>query len=291
MKASIVVASIDRPEALGDLIGRLRAQSEPAHEIILSVTGDKDLPAGLEERDGLRIVVGPKGSCIQRNNALDRLDPVSDLVIFCDDDFLPSHCYVAQVRAFFAANADVVGASGRLIADGINGPGISAGEADRLIAEADALASPSLEPVRDLYGLYGCNMAFRRAAIGDVRFDERLPLYGWQEDIDFAAQVRRQGRIVATRAFYGVHRGVKSGRSPGIRLGYSQIVNPTYLAFKGTMRPGYALRIALRNFTANHLRALRPEPWTDRLGRAKGNWLGLLDLVRGRVTPERVLRL
>ena len=57
------------------------------------------------------------------------------------------------------------------------------------------------------------------------------------------------------------------------------------------MRPGYALKIALRNFAANHLRALRPEPWADRMGRAKGNWLGLLDLARGRITPERVLRL
>jgi hypothetical protein len=30
-------------------------------------------------------------------------------------------------------------------------------------------------------------MAFRYQAIDGERFDENLPLYGWQEDVDFAA--------------------------------------------------------------------------------------------------------
>ena len=28
------------------------------------------------------------------------------------------------------------------------------------------------------------------------RFDEALPLYGWQEDIDFTTQIGRRGRLV-----------------------------------------------------------------------------------------------
>jgi GT2 family glycosyltransferase len=291
LTVSVVVASLGRPDVLADLLALLAAQTEPAEDILLSVTGPADLPPGLRERPGLRLLVGPKGSCAQRNTALDQLPDPCDIVIFCDDDYVPSRHFVARVRAFFAANADVVGVSGRLLADGINGPGITAEAARALVAVHDAAAPEPLVPMRDRYGLYGCNMAFRRAAIGAVRFDERLPLYGWQEDIDFAAQVRRQGRIVSTHGFAGVHRGVKQGRSPGVRVGYSQIVNPAYLAAKGTMRAQYGLRIALRNFLANHARALRPEPWVDRRGRAWGNWLALADLLRGRITPERIIEL
>ena len=126
------------------------------------------------------------------------------------------------------------------------------------------------------------------AAIGTTRFDERLKLYAWQEDIDFAARLGRRGRIVKTFAFAGVHQGVKIGRTPGMRLGYSQIINPSYLVQKGTMRKGFAARLMLRNFLANHVKSMKPEPWVDRLGRAKGNWIGIFDLVRGRITPERI---
>ena len=52
--------------------------------------------------------------------------------------------------------------------------------------------------MREIRGTYGCNMAFRTAGIGSVRFDERLPLYGWQEDLDFCGALRGSGRIVKT---------------------------------------------------------------------------------------------
>jgi GT2 family glycosyltransferase len=289
---SIVVASLDRPESLAGLLEDLARQTEPAERVILSVTKAADLPEDLVESETVRILIGPKGSCSQRNTALDSLGEDTDIVLFCDDDYVPSRFVVERVRAFFAANSGVVGASGRLIADGINGPGIALDEARAMLASHDAGPTPGLAPIKDRYGLYGCNMAFRRAAIEDIRFDERLPLYGWQEDIDFAARVRqRGGRLVSTHAFAGVHCGVKRGRSSGVRLGYSQIVNPIYLARKGTMRPRYAMRLAAQQFVANHARALRPEPWVDRLGRVRGNWLGLVDLMLGRVTPERIIQL
>jgi len=49
------------------------------------------------------------------------------------------------------------------------------------------------------------------------------------------------------------------------------------------------LNLAVRNFLSNHAKMLRPEPWVDRRGRVEGNWLALLDLIRGRITPERIL--
>jgi len=133
-------------------------------------------------------------------------------------------------------------------------------------------------------------MACRVAVIGSARFDEASPLCGWQEDIDFAAQI--EGERIKTDAFAGVHRGAKSGReTAGQRLGYSQIANPWYLWRKGTMTPRFALRLATRNMAANHLKSLRPEPWIDRRARAAGNWRALFDILRGRAHPERILSL
>lgn len=290
-RLAVVVASLGRPDAIGDLLRAMEGQTHPPEHILLSVTGPDDLPDGLIGGDNLSILTGPKGSCAQRNLALAHLPSDCDTVLFCDDDYLPSRFMTERLRAFFAANPDVVGASGRLLADGAHGPGITLVEAEAMIAAHDREPTPPLIPRRDRFGLYGCNMAFRREAIAGLRFDERLPLYGWQEDIDFSAQAARKGRIVSTHAFAGVHRGVKHGRSSGVRVGYSQVVNPVYLARKGTMRPKYALRIIARNMAANVRRSVRPEPWIDRRGRVCGNWLGLADLLRGRITPERIERL
>jgi GT2 family glycosyltransferase len=191
----------------------------------------------------------------------------------------------------FEAYPDIVGATGHLVADGINGPGFAASEARQLLDDYDASPPPLMVPSHDLRGLYGCNMVYRASAIAGLRFDERLPLYGWQEDIDFGVRAAARGRTVKTFAFAGVHCGVKGARISGVRTGYSQVINPAYLVRKGTMDWRYARKIVVRNIVANHLRALRPEPWIDRVGRARGNWLGVFDLLLGRVTPERILQL
>lgn len=292
LTVAVAIASLGRPAELAGALEALLAQSRQADRIILSVTTPDDLPKDAPfEPPHVERIIGPRGSCVQRNAALDRLGASTDIVAFWDDDYVPSRFAVERIARFFAANPDVVGASGKLLADGATGAMIAADEARRLLDEHDA--EPAAPPVvfRDLDGLYGCNMAFRTSAVESIRFDERLPLYGWQEDIDFSARASAHGRIVRTLSFAGVHLGVRHGRSPGVRVGYSQVVNPIYLARKGTMRPRYAAKLVARNVLANHAHLLRPEPWIDRAGRARGNWLGLIDVVRGRITPERIVRL
>lgn len=291
LSLAVVVASLGRPDVLAELIEDLRTQSQPPDHIILSVTGEDDLPPPSARDKDIILLVGPKGSCAQRNLGLEHVPDDCDIILFCDDDYVPSRFMAERLRAFFAANPDVAGVSGRLLADGIHGPGISRSHAKTIVTAYDTEPAQILVPRRDHYGLYGCNMAFRREAIGAIRFDEQLPLYGWQEDIDFSARVGKAGRLVGTHAFAGVHRGVKSGRSSGVRVGYSQVVNPVYLSRKGTMRARYAARIVANNVAANLIHMLHPEPWVDRRGRVAGNWLGLFDLLRGRVTPERILEL
>jgi GT2 family glycosyltransferase len=214
-----------------------------------------------------------------------------EVCVFLDDDYITDRYAIEGIARVFSENSEVVGANGQLLADGINCGGISYEAALALLAEHSTPPPEAPKLIDAPLGLYGCNMAFRVSAIGDMRFDENLPLYGWQEDVDFSARIGRAGRLVRTDAFRGVHRGVKSSRLPGVRLGYSQIANPLYLVAKGTMPPAYAARIMIRNILANHAKSLVPEPWVDRLGRARGNWIALAEAAVGRADPRRVLQL
>lgn len=288
---AVIVASLGRSQILGELLVELARQSIVPLRIILSVTDVADLPTNLDDHDNVDVIIAPKGSCVQRNRALDSVHDRYDIVFFCDDDYVPSRFAIERIARLFAGDEAIAGATGHLLADGVNSPGIHPGDARALLASYDQRIAPPLVPFRDLDGLYGCNMAFRADRIGDVRFDERLRLYGWQEDVDFSVRVRPRGRIVKTFAFAGVHCGVKAGRSSGRRIGYSQVVNPIYLARKGTMRLRFALNIIARNMWANHRRAANAEPWIDRVGRVRGNWLGIADVLRVRLTPERVEKL
>ena len=131
--------------------------------------------------------------------------------------------------------------------------------------------------IREITGSYadGCNgiIACRTTSLGSLRFDERLPLYGWQEDLDFCVALRRLGRIVRTNLVWGVHLGVKRGKGSEVRLGYSQMVNPAYIVCKGNMSVAYAFQLAARNFLAN----LRQKYLPGKLCRSARSVAGQLD--------------
>lgn len=286
-KVAIILASLGRPNELTDLLERLRKQAVLPDQIVLSVTSESDLPAKdvLEDVD---VVIGDKGLPRQRNKGLGLMRDDIDYVVFFDDDYLPAVSVVSGIRDFFDNNPDIVGMMGEMLADGINGPGLSKQEAEAIISEYEARPPKDPRVIEDVDGLYGCNMAYRVSSLGDTLFDENLPLYGWQEDWDFANQWLKHGRLVITTAFAGVHRGVKASRSPGQKFGYSQIANPLYLVRKGTMSKSKALTLMSKNIVANHLKVLRPEPWVDRRGRLIGNWIAFKDLLTGRLDPNRI---
>ena len=283
---TVAIATLGRPVEVRETVGQLERQTRRANRVIVSATALSDYP--YDDQQVLKLF-GPKGLCAQRNRALDALGRREGLIVFIDDDYVLSIHALERLARFFASHPNVVGANGHMIADGIGGSGIASDAAFAAIAAYDAHPQPEPRILGDIEGLYGCNMAFRTEAIGGTRFDECLPLYGWQEDIDFSAQVGRKGRLVKSNAWAGVHRGVKSGRISGVRFGYSQIANPLYLKRKGTMSAGFAYTLLVRNVVANHLRAVRPEPWIDRVGRVRGNWRAMRDLMRGALRPEAIL--
>jgi GT2 family glycosyltransferase len=286
-RIAVVIASKGRPLEISYVLQALARQTLPPSAIVLSVVTAADLPDQLAT--DIKTLFGTAGSSVQRNRGIDEVLPDSDIIVFFDDDFIPADNAIAGLADFFTAHPQITGACGFVIADGVTCGGLSLADAMAKLIAFQSQPPPPLS-AREQGWTYGCNMAFRASAIGATRFDENLPLYGWQEDVDFSMRLRSTGGIVKTNAFAGVHLGVNKSRSSGIALGYSQMINPVYLVRKGSMSPIKAGLLMANNFLANHLKSLRPEPWIDRLGRARGNWRGILHLLRGQVDPTAILR-
>ena len=289
MRIGVVIATLGRAAEAEQVLARLQRQSTPPARIVFSVEKVEDLPAA--PAGTFDAVFGARGLCAQRNRGMALALEDCDVVVFYDDDFLPSLRSLEGLAKIFTRHPDVVGATGLVLADGVTRGGVPLAEARAIVEAYDRRPPPEPAILADIRSAYGCNMAFRCRDVMGLRFDERLALYGWQEDVDFAGQIATRGRVVRTNAFAGVHLGVVKSRTPGLRLGFSQMVNPVYLVRKGTMRPGHAARIMGRNLIANHLRALAPEPYIDRRGRLAGNWAGLFHLATGGLEPERIASL
>ena len=291
MKLGLVVPSRGRPEIVRNLLLSLRLQSRIPDEVVLSVVDPADIPDIASCELNVKLILGAAGLCAQRNRAIDYLIDITSIICFMDDDFVPDDDYFANLEKLFSNDHSLAGATGDVIADGAKSTGYSFKEGVRIVADYKQRLASRPVSLREQPRGYGCNMAFRAKSIGTLRFDERLPLYGWQEDIDFCGALSATGRIVWTNLIWGVHLGTKVGKVSGVRLGYSQIINPIYIMSKGNMPLWYAARLALKNLLANAAKSFFSESYIDRRGRLKGNLIALSHLLRGRVDPEYILKL
>jgi glycosyltransferase involved in cell wall biosynthesis len=289
MRLFVIIPTFKRRELLSRALEHLDSQTRSPDEVIVSAPDETHVEPFKPKHFGISYVFGKHGLCAQRNRALEHALGRCDIITFFDDDFLPADDYLRRLEGEFAGHSDWAVIRGHAVADGATNAGYTFEEGLALLRQAERCERPLR--VSDHVGAYGCNMSVRATQIGDLRCDERLVLYGWQEDIDFTSQLKRFGRVVGVSTLIGVHLGAKSGRESGIRLGYSQVANPVYLMRKGTVPPVFALEIIGRNIAANTIKSLWPEPYADRWGRLKGNLLAASHLIRGRIEPEYILKL
>jgi len=130
-RIAVVIATLGRPEEVGQLLLHLKTQTHAPSDIIVSVTGDQDLPSDMP--DGVRVVQGSRGSSAQRNRGMIEVLGACDLIAFFDDDYVPSRYALAGATALFERFPDIVGANGNLVADGINSAGIDYSKAVTLV--------------------------------------------------------------------------------------------------------------------------------------------------------------
>jgi GT2 family glycosyltransferase len=292
MRIAIGVATRGRAAVLAETLAEIGRQRRAPDRVIVCHVAPEDVEGVAASAPGTEfLVAAAAGLPRQRNAILDAAAADCDVVLFLDDDFLPAPDYLAVMEAVLAARPDAVVTDGTVIADGAQGPGLTVAEGRALLA--DDRPPPDPLACAPHFNGYGCNMAVRMAPLRahGIRVDEALPLYAWYEDIDFTRRLGRHGAILRLQGARGVHLGVKSGRVPGRRLGYSQVANPIYLARKGSFPWSHALPSALRHLAMNAARAAWPEPHVDRAGRLGGNLLAVWDLLRGRASPGRVLEL
>jgi GT2 family glycosyltransferase len=307
MKLYVILATRGRADYVAGLCRRLLQQSLLPVRIVVAGTQESDVHAVRPLLDTSAVPIdvllcSAHGLCAQRNTAREHLlslrraegDSERYAMVYLDDDFWPDAAWLRRCADALQARPDAVGLTGRMLADGAHlSEGLTVADAEDFLA---GRRPPMAHwnggtTVRFVHCAYGCNMVFVDSVCERYTFDENLPLYGWQEDLDMSTQARRHGLIVFEPGCVGVHLGVKSGRTSGLRFGYSQIANPLYLIAKGTMGRKRALRFVLRHMLSNTWRSLRSHPHVDYRGRMAGNLLAMRDLLRGRCHPRQIERL
>lgn len=288
----VAIPSTGRATILPETVRSIARQERLPDLLILSLAFPEDI-GDLDPEElpfPVRVVMGRKGATAQRNRVFEECTP-EDIVLMLDDDFLLASDYLKNTIELFQADPEVVLATGTVLADGIRGPGYNHEQGWALLAERNTPDLPTA--IKPAFSGYGCNFAFRVSVVAayELWFDEDLPLYSWLEDVDFSRRMAQYGKLVASGAMRGVHLGTKTGRTPGTKLGYSQIANPIYLVRKGSMTRRHALEMMFRNMFSNFWHSFLPAPYADFRGRLKGNLLALTDFVKGQISPGRILDL
>ncbi len=293
MTIAIGIATRGRPAILRETLADLAAQSYPAAGILVAYCEPSDIEDAPALFPNIQFLQGASGSCAQRNHLLRAVGTLWDLVFFMDDDFYLHSDYLLQMEEVFRRFPEVQGATGKVLADGAVGPGLTVEHARDTIRAIATVPPVGERMPKSAWNTYGCNMIFRLSTVQQhhMRFDENLPAYAWYEDIDFSRSLLPYGALVEVQGAQGVHLGVKVGRTSGKRLGYSQIANPVYLARKGTFTWPAAIRSISRRLLSNLLHSIAPESYIDRRGRMEGNFLALREWAVGRLRPDRILQM
>jgi GT2 family glycosyltransferase len=281
---AVIIASYRRPQVLAETLESLSRQTLKSFQLIVSVVSAEDCPQDGPLRETFQVCVGSAGSSVQRNRGMALLDPTVRFVAFLDDDVELAPEYLEKVREVFQHNEKLVAFSGYIVE----------GHAEDRTKARQALAEPASEtgPIVEVSpqgGLYGCGMNVRREILEHEKFDERLRRYGWLEDADFGVRVKKWGSVGNSRVCRLYHLRAPQGRVSGKAFGFAQIMNPFYLARKGTLSwrevwTNHAVKVVVSNLRGY----LMSDKRVDRGGRLAGNWLACRRLVAGRVAPEEI---
>lgn len=289
LRTAVVIASANRPELLTEILRSCSLQQGVIFKTVVSVPDEASLPIDRSVLDDVQVVTGSRGLTAQRNAALRDLADI-DVVAFFDDDAVLREDYVARAIEFFERHPEVVGLTGRVLLDGAVRGEVPRNVADTALAES--AQQPRSEAWRPTRELYGCNFVFRVDRAPTLRFDERLPLYSWLEDHDFARRLMIYGVLANYEGCVLVHRAAASGgRQAHLRLGYSQVMNSVYLAKKGSFPVWLSAHQIFRPVAKNVALSIIGPAKSWRRERLRGNIMASVDAARGRITPERIVDL
>lgn len=205
MKVSVVIPTYRRPKDLERCLNALKPQTRSADEVLVIVRdSDDETQTFLKTFDAAALplrtaTVMVTGVVAAMNLGLD--EATGDIIAFTDDDAAPHRDWLEKMAAHFQADERVGGVGGRdliqrtepwfqgtrEIVGLLQWHGRLIGEHHRGIGQA-----------RQVDVLKGVNMSFRRSAIGNLRFDQRLLGTGAQVhfEVAFCLALRRQEWIL-----------------------------------------------------------------------------------------------
>jgi glycosyltransferase involved in cell wall biosynthesis len=291
LSTAVIIATKGRPQEVSNLLDTLALQTVPPDWIVVSACDNSDVDASRVLENNVQVIFGSPGLTAQRNRALSLVGGKCDVLVFFDDDFIPSRFWIERIQMLLATQSDVGCVTGRVLTDGVKFGGLEWSVGNSIVNDSDSLTQSVAKVnqiIKDHVSPYGCNMAFRATTIAHLWFDERLALYGWMEDRDFGFRVATRAKVTSTDIVWGVHLGSQRGRVSGLKFGYSQVVNPWYLRQKGVLTLFDFLKSVVFGLAANSLGAILTDSYIDRWGRLKGNIIGIKDILLNRWAPERV---
>jgi glycosyltransferase involved in cell wall biosynthesis len=290
LKTAVIIATKDRPQEVSALLDTLALQTVLPDVIVVSACDRNDIEQSIVDEKRVHVLFGSPGLAAQRNRALSLIQGKCDIIVFFDDDFIPSRFWIERIKILLAMQPEVGCVTGRVLEDGVTNGGLEWSYGQSIVNNEDRKMAPTNNHKTQEFGSpYGCNMAFRATTIESLWFDERLALYGWLEDRDFGFRVATRAKAISTDVVWGVHLGSKRGRVSGLKFGYSQVVNPWYLMKKGVLTPVDLCQKVLIGLAANLLGTIVTGSHVDRWGRLKGNIIGITDIILRRWAPERIV--
>jgi Glycosyl transferase family 2 len=282
MSHVVIIASTRRPEVLADTVDSVLAGTWKPPLILLATPDEADVAPRTGALPMVRHIQARRGLCHQLNDAVAALPPDVSVVTVFDDDVELAPDYLERARAFLVEHPEICVFDGRVIVDGR----ISRSEAKEIFSQPLPDDDRSFHPN---VHIYGCNFTSRVEMLRRHPFDERLPLYAWQFEVDYGIRCNADGKV---GTYYGcrfVHLMVTSGRINGTRFGFSQIMNPYYLFKKKEIPLKELLAFFwIRSVSSNLLNSSRRGSQHDYRGRLKGNFLAFANIVRGRAEPEQI---
>lgn len=266
MKFSLAICTYRRPEAIRRLLGKLRAVQEcPAEIVIVDSSPEPDTEKVVGHFDDLaikyyRVGAELRGLTKQRNYAVEKCD--GDIVVFLDDDVIPSADFFVELRRCWERNPQAVGIGGYILGEdwkenqeGVQGAawfcfdGWVRRESLRwrmrkIVGLASELPPGWIPPEghgrpiacyppdgkdRRVEFVMGCVQSWKRDIVREIGFSTFFEGYGLYEDQDFCIRAGRRGPIyLCTRATVE-HDHDPSGRPNQFKYGWMVVRNGWYV--------------------------------------------------------------
>ena len=292
-KIAFVVPTKDRPDDLRRMLASVAAQTRVPDQLVVVDGSDPVVRHVVDEFPQLRtdyVRVFPPSLAKQRNAGMQALRADITLAGYLDDDIVLEPDAVERMLAFWDRAAPEFGGAAFSIT---NAPmpnwvgvkslfGLDGRQPGRVLASGCVSTLGAQPHDTEVEWLCGGATVWRREVVDRYPYDEWFSGTGYLEDVDFSFNVGGRYRLMLVAGARLAHYSPPVRPDRQFLLGRWQVANRMYLVRKYRARglsPVRAWIASLALAALNTVFALRNREYWDR---ARGNWAGIADELRGR---------